>query len=122
LVKAAAGRYIVVDSPQPFISIIDAGGHPTPLTSPRVAALFDPLLSVDEAVMRLRQLNVRFVTFSVSNPVVDKLVERHNVLRRLADEYVPAANLKGLLIFDLEFMGQKKSARRSENLPSGRRA
>jgi hypothetical protein len=73
--------------------------------------LFDPLLSVDQAVRRLRQLNVRFVTFSVSNPVVNKLVQRHIVLKRLADEYVPAANLKGLLIFDLEFMAQRKSVR-----------
>lgn len=110
LVKAAAGGYIVVDSPQPFVSIIDADGHPTPLTSPRVASLFDPRLSVDQAVQRLRGLNVRFVTFSVGNPVVNKLVQRHAVLRCLADEYVPAANLKGLLIFDLEFMEHRKPA------------
>jgi hypothetical protein len=53
---------------------------------------------------------VRFVTFSVGNPVVNKLVQRHAVLRCLADEYVPAANLKGLLIFDLEFMEHRKPA------------
>jgi hypothetical protein len=72
--------------------------------------LFDPRLSVDQAVQRLRGLNVRFVTFSVGNPVVNKLVQRHAVLRCLADEYVPAANLKGLLIFDLEFMEHRKPA------------
>lgn len=108
LVNAAAGRYIVVDSPQTFISILDANGHPTPLTSPRVASLFDPLLSVAQAVQRLRELNVRFLTFSVGNPVVNKLVRRHIVLRNLADGYVPVANLKGLLIFDLEYMDRKK--------------
>jgi hypothetical protein len=109
LANAAAGRYILVDNPQPFVATIAAGGHPTPLVSPRVSAAFDPSLTVDQAVARMRALNVRFVTFSVTNPVVDKLVERHAVLRGLARDYAPAADLRGLLIFDLDFLRRKDS-------------
>jgi hypothetical protein len=107
LANAAAGRYILVDTPPPFMATIAAGGRATPFMSPRVSALFDPTLKVDEAVGRLRALNVRFVTFSVSNPVVSKLVRRHGVLRSLAEDYAPAADLNGLLIFDLEFLKRK---------------
>jgi hypothetical protein len=110
LVKAAAGGCIVVDSPQPFLAIIAAGGHATPLTSPRAAPAFDPTFSVEQAIQRLRALNVRFLTFSVSNPVVNKLVQRHSTFRELAQNYEPAANLNGLLIFDLEFLSRKSTA------------
>jgi hypothetical protein len=107
LAGAAADRYIVVDNPQPFVTLTALGAHPTPLESPRFAAAFDPSLSVDEVVGRLRALRVRFVTFSVRNPVVKKLVERHKTLRTLAEGYRPAANLGGLLVFDLEFMSRR---------------
>jgi hypothetical protein len=107
LAGAAADRYIVVDNPQPFVTLTALGAHPTPLESPRFAAAFDSSLSVEEAVRRLRALKVRFVTFSVRNPVVKKLVERHKTLRTLAEDYSPSANLGGLLVFDLEFMSRK---------------
>jgi len=45
----------------------------------------------------------------VANPVVDKLVERHPVLRQLAHDYVPVANVKGLLIFDLAFLSRRQA-------------
>jgi hypothetical protein len=109
LAKAAGSGYNLVDSPQPFVATIAAGGHPTPLVSPRAAPVFDPSISMDQAVRRLRSLNVRFVTFSVANPVVDKLVERHPVLRQLAHDYVPVANVKGLLIFDLAFLSRRQA-------------
>jgi len=115
LAKAAAGGYIMVDNPQPYVATIAAGGHPTPLVSPRVAAAFDPSLTVEQALQRLRALHMRFLTFSVSNPVVNKLVQRHAFLRSLARDYTPAANLKGLLIFDLEFMSRKHEAPRAED-------
>jgi hypothetical protein len=110
LAQVAGDRYIVVDNPQPFVATIAAGGHPTPLTSPRAAALFDPSLTVDQATTRLRALGVRFVTFSNGNPVVNKLVRRHATLRELADDYAPVTDLKGLLIFDLEYLARKPIA------------
>ena len=110
LVNVAADRYIVVDNPQPFVTVTSLGGHPTPLESPRFAPAFDPSLSVDEAVKRLRANRVRFVTFSVRNPVVNKLVQRHAILRELAEDYSPVANFGGLLIFDLEFLTRKQAA------------
>jgi hypothetical protein len=110
LAKAAAGGYIAVDSPQSFMAIREAGGHPTPFESPRVEAAFDPKLTLAEAVARLRALNVRFLTFSVGNPVVNKLVERHPLFRRLAADYAPVANIHGLLIFDLAFLSPKPPA------------
>jgi hypothetical protein len=51
---------------------------------------------------------VRFVMFSVRNPVIDKFVQRHATLRHLASDYEPVTNLHGLLIFDLEFLTRKK--------------
>jgi hypothetical protein len=107
LAGIAGGKYIVVDNPQPFVATIAAGGHPTTLTSPRIAAMFDPSLSVQEAVQRLRALNVRFVTFSTGNPVVNRLVQRHRVFRELAEDYSPVTDLKGFMIFDLEFLTLK---------------
>jgi hypothetical protein len=104
LVKVAGSGFIAVDSPMPFVAVMDAGGHPTPFTSPRFAPALDPKLSVEEAAARLRALNVRFVTFSVRNPVVNKLVQRHATLRELARAYAPVAEINGLLIFDLDFL------------------
>jgi hypothetical protein len=107
---AAGSRYIVVDSPMPFVAVMGAGGHPTPITSPRFAPALDPSLSVGRAVDRLRALGVRFVTFSVRNPVVNRLVRRHATLRDLADHYAPAATINGLLIFDLDYLVRRPSA------------
>ena len=107
LVKAAAGGSIMVDSPLPHVAINRLGGFATPFTSPQFAPAFDPTLSVEEAVRELRARHVRFVTFSVRNPVVNKLIRRHATLRRLADDYAPVANLNGLLIFDLDYLGPK---------------
>ncbi|HEY5079528.1 MAG TPA: hypothetical protein VII43_06755, partial [Opitutaceae bacterium] len=60
------------------------------------------------AVAKLRALHVRFVTFSVRNPVVNMLIQNHATLRELANSYSPAATVNGLLIFDLEFLSRKK--------------
>jgi hypothetical protein len=108
LVKVAGDRFIVVDSPMPFVAVTALGGHATPLTSPRFAPALDPALSTEEAMRRLRALQVRFVTFSVRNPVVNKLVQRHATLRDLANSYAPVATVNGLLIFDLEFLSRSQ--------------
>jgi hypothetical protein len=108
LAKVAGDRFIVVDSPGAHVGVTEAGGHATPFESPRFAPALDPSLSVEEAVRRLRMARVRFVMFSVRNPVIDKFVQRHATLRHLASDYEPVTNLHGLLIFDLEFLTRKK--------------
>lgn len=110
LAHVAGDRYIVVDNPQTFMATINAGGHPVPLESPRAAALFDPAISPEEAIGRLRVLGVRFVTFSNGNPVTNKLVRRHAVLRHLADDYAPVSDLGGLFIYDLEYLTRRPPA------------
>ena len=117
LSKVAGDRFIAVDSPMPFMAVAAVGGHPTPLTSPRFAPALDPSLSTEEAVGRLRALRVRFVTFSVRNPVVNLLVQRHATLRDLANSYTPVATLNGLLIFDLEFLGRRQAAGETGGAP-----
>jgi Dolichyl-phosphate-mannose-protein mannosyltransferase len=110
LTHVAGDRFMVVDDPQPFVAAIAAGGHPTPLMSPRAAALFDPSLTLPEAVRRLRSLGVRFVTISNGNPVINKLIRRHATLSQLADDYAPVMEFRGLLIFDLEYLAPKPVA------------
>lgn len=102
LVPVAAGRGIVVDSPQPHVDILALGGHPVPFQSPECAPLFDRQRTAERALADLRAGGIRFVTFSVKNPVVNRLVQRHDALRALADRYQPVADIRGLLIFDLD--------------------
>jgi Dolichyl-phosphate-mannose-protein mannosyltransferase len=108
LVKVAQGRFIVVDSPGLHVAITSAGGHPLPFMSPRFAPALDSSLSVDEAMRRLRRSNVRFITFSIRNPVVDMFIQRHATLRALANDYEPVSGRGGQLIFDLEFLSKKQ--------------
>jgi len=108
LVKVAGRKFIVVDTPNSHAAVTAAGGHATPFMSPRFAPALDPSLPADEAIRRLRALDVRFVTFSVRNPVVNVLIQRHPTLRQLAEDYAPVASIRGLLIFDLEFLSRKQ--------------
>ncbi len=110
LAKVAGDRFIVVDSPGTHVGVTAAGGHATPFESPRFAPALDPSLSVEEAMGRLRAAHIRFVMFSVRNPVINKFIQRHPTLRRLASDYEPVANLHGLMIFDLEFLSRKQAA------------
>ena len=110
LVNAAAGGGILVDSPYPHVAVTRLGGQAVPFASPQFAPAFDPALDPDRALESLRARGVRFVTFSIHNPVVMRLIRRHPTLRALADEFQPVANLGGLLVFDLQFLERKKSA------------
>jgi hypothetical protein len=114
LVKVAAGRSILVDSPLPHVAINRLGGSATPFMSPQVAPAFDASLTVEEAVARLRALHVRFVTFSIRNPFVVELVRRHGTLRKLVEDYAPVADINGMLVFDLEFL-QRRPAPATEH-------
>ncbi len=109
LIREAAGRFIVVDSPGLQISVNAAGGHATPFMSPRFAPALDPSLQPGAALERLRALGVRFVTFSVRNPVVNAFVRRHATLRALADDYAPVADVRGFLIFDLQYLSRREA-------------
>jgi len=107
LVQVAQGRFIVVDSPGLHVAITSAGGHALPFMSPRFAPALDPSLSLDEAMLQLRRSNVRFITFSIRNPVVNMFIQRHATLRELANDYQPVIGRGGQLIFDLEFLSKK---------------
>jgi hypothetical protein len=111
LVKVSNGGFIAVDSPNLHVWITSLGGRAIPFTSPRFSAALDPSLSVDESIRRLRLAHVRFITFSVRNPVVDRFVQRHGTLRALASDFEPVINHGGGLVFDLEFLTRKQAAK-----------
>lgn len=107
LVREAGAKFIVVDSPGLQIAVNAEGGHATPFMSPRFAPAIDPSLSDDEAFAQLRALGIRFVTFSVRNPVVGAFVQNHATLRHLADDYAPVADFRGFRIYDLQYLTRR---------------
>jgi hypothetical protein len=117
LTKVANGRYIVVDSPGLHAAITSIGGHATPFESPRFAPALDPSLSLEGAMLELRRDHVRFITFSIRNPVVNQFIQRHATLRELASDYQPVTGHGGQLIFDLEYLTKKQAAGAGTNAP-----